>query len=159
MLNLYLSAHPLAQVASILKRRVTAYTTDLSEEWAGQKVVVGGRVTDVRRITTKKGDMMAAVQLEDMRGSIEVIVFPRTYQMNSEQLREDAILLMTGTVKLRDEEPQIVCESVEEFVPTDEELNHREYLLRIRVPRAESDPLDIAQVDQLLTALMKYPGR
>ncbi len=158
MLNLYLSAHPLALVASVLKRRVSAYTTDLSEEWAGQKVVVGGRVTDVRRITTKKGDMMAAVQLEDLRGSVEVIVFPRTYQMFSEHLREDAILLISGTVKLRDEDPQIVCESAEEFAPTDEELNHREYLLRIRVPRASTDPLDIAQVDQLLTALMKYPG-
>jgi DNA polymerase III subunit alpha len=159
LLNLYLSAHPLAHVAGILKRRVSVYTTDLNEEWAGQKVVLGGRVTEVRRITTKKGDLMAAVQLEDMRGSIEVVVFPKAYQVHSAHLHEDAILLVTGTVKLRDEEPQIVCESVEEFIPTDEELNHREYLLRIRVTRtAENDVLEVARVDQLLTALMKYPG-
>jgi DNA polymerase-3 subunit alpha len=158
MLNLYLSAHPLAPVASILQRRVNVYTTDLSEEWAGQKVVVGGRVTDVRRITTKKGDTMAAIQLEDLRGSIEVIVFPKVYQLHSSHWREDAILLVTGSVKMREEEPQVVCESAEEFVPTDDELHHQEYLLRIRIPRAESAPLDIAHVDQLLTALMKYPG-
>jgi DNA-directed DNA polymerase III PolC len=159
LLNLYLSAHPLAHVASILKRRVSVYTTDLSEEWAGQKVVLGGRVTEVRRITTKKGDLMAAVQLEDMRGSIEVVVFPRAYQVHGTHLHEDAILLVTGTVKLRDEEPQLVCESVEEFIPTDEELNHREYLLRIRVTRtAENDVLELARMDQLLTVLMKYPG-
>jgi DNA polymerase-3 subunit alpha len=159
LLNLYLSAHPLAHVASILKRRVSVYTTDLSEEWAGQKVVLGGRVTEVRRITTKKGDLMAAVQLEDMRGSIEVVVFPKAYQVHGTHLHEDAILLVTGTVKLRDEEPQLVCESVEEFIPTDEELNHREYLLRIRVTRtAENDVLELARMDQLLTVLMKYPG-
>jgi DNA polymerase III subunit alpha len=159
LLNLYLSAHPLAHVAGILKRRVSVYTTDLSEEWAGQKVVLGGRVTEIRRITTKKGDLMAAVQLEDMRGSIEVIVFPKAYQVHSTHLYEDAILLVTGTVKLRDEEPQIVCESVEEFIPTDEELNHREYLLRIRVTRTgENDVLELARMDQLLTVLMKYPG-
>jgi DNA polymerase III subunit alpha len=159
LLNLYLSAHPLAHVAGILKRRVSVYTTDLNEEWAGQKVVLGGRVTEVRRITTKKGDLMAAVQLEDMRGSIEVVVFPKAYQVHGTHLHEDAILLVTGTVKLRDEEPQIVCESVEEFIPTDEELNHREYLLRIRVTRtADNDVLEVARMDQLLTVLMKYPG-
>jgi DNA polymerase-3 subunit alpha len=159
LLNLYLSAHPLAHVASILKRRVSVYTTDLNEEWAGQKVVLGGRVTEVRRITTKKGDLMAAIQLEDMRGSIEVVVFPRAYQAHSTHLREDAILLVTGSVKLRDEEPQIVCESVEEFSPTDEELNRREYLLRIRVTRAaENNVLEVARMDQLLAILMKYPG-
>jgi DNA-directed DNA polymerase III PolC len=158
LLNLYLSAHPLAHVAGVLKRKISAYTTDLNEEWAGQKVTIGGRVTDVRRIMTKKGDSMAAVQLEDLRGSIEVIVFPRTFQMYPDQWHEDAILLVTGTVKLRDDEPQIACESVEEFIPTDEELNHREYLLRIRVARAQSDTLEIARVDQLLTALAKYPG-
>ena len=161
LLNLYLSAHPLAHVANILKRRVTVYTSDLHEEWAGQKVVIGGRVTSVRRMITKKGqgEPMAALQLEDMRGSIEVVVFPRTYQITSEHLREDAILLITGTVKLRDEEPQIVCESVEEFVPTDEELHHHEYLLRIRIAcKAEKEVLELARVDQLLTTLLKYPG-
>jgi DNA polymerase-3 subunit alpha len=159
LLNLYLSAHPLAHVAGILKRRVSVYTSDLNEEWAGQKVVLGGRVTEVRRITTKKGDLMAAIQLEDMRGSIEVVVFPKAFALHSMHLHEDAILLITGTVKLRDEEPQIVCESVEEFIPTDDELNHREYLLRIRVTRAaENDVLEVARIDQLLTILMKYPG-
>jgi DNA polymerase-3 subunit alpha len=79
--------------------------------------------------------------------------------VHSIHLHEDAILLVTGTVKLRDEEPQVVCESVEEFIPTDEELNHQEYLLRIRVTRtAENDVLEVARVDQLLTVLMKYPG-
>ncbi len=158
LLNLYLSAHPLAHVANILKRRVTTYTTLLNEEWAGQKVTLGGRVTEVRRIMTKRGDTMAAVQLEDMQGTIEIVVFPKVFSATAENWREDAILLVTGTVKLRDDEAQIVCDEVELFVPTDAEINHKEYLLRIRVRRSGNDAIEIARVDQLLTALNRYPG-
>ena len=158
LLNLYLSAHPLSHVASVLSRKVTTYTTYLNEEWAGQRVTLGGRVTDVRRIMTKRGDTMAAVQLEDLQGSLEVIVFPKVYATTSEQWRVDAVVLVSGTVKLRDDEPQIVCESVESFVATEEELNRKEYLLRIRIPRGKSDALEIARADQILTALTKYPG-
>ena len=76
LLNLYLSAHPLAHVAPALKRRVNDLHRALNDEWAGQKITLGGRVTEMRRIMTKSGDAMLAVQLEDLQGSIEVIVFP-----------------------------------------------------------------------------------
>jgi DNA polymerase-3 subunit alpha len=158
LLNLYLSAHPLAHVAAILKRRATTSTAYLNEEWAGQKVTLGGRITEIRRIMTKRGDTMAAVQLEDLQGSIEVVVFPKVYAATAASWHEDAIVLVTGSVKLRDDEPQLVCDSVEEFIPTDEEINHKEYLLKIRVPRGRSDALEIARIDQLLTALNRYPG-
>ena len=158
LLGLYLSAHPLAHVANLLKKRVTTYTSLLNEEWAGQKVTLGGRVTEVRRIMTKKGDAMAAVQLEDTQGSIEVVVFPKVFAVTSASWREDAVLLVTGTVSMRNDEPQIAADAVEEFVPTDEEVNRRDYLLRIRLRRGASDPLEIAQADQVMTALARYPG-
>src|SRR5262249_15098320 len=161
LLSLYHSAHPLAHVASILKRRVTTYTSLLNEEWAGQKVTLGGRITEVRRIMPRKGDSMAAVQLEDMQGTIEVVVFPKAFSTTSELWRTDSILLVTGTVSLRNDEPQIVCDTGEEFVPTEEEVNRREYLLRIHIERGRagrSDTLEIALADQVLTALNKYPG-
>ena len=158
LLNLYLSAHPLSHVATVLSRKVTTYTSLLNEEWAGQRVTLGGRITDVRRIMTKRGDAMAAVQLEDLQGSIEVVVFPKVYAATSEQWRTDAVVLIGGTVKLREDEPQLVCESVESFVATEEELNRKEYLLRIRVSRGKSDALEVARADELLTALLKYPG-
>lgn len=158
LLNLYLSAHPLSHVASVLSRRVTTYTSYLNEEWAGQRVTLGGRVTDVRRIMTKRGDTMAAVQLEDLQGTIEVVVFPKTFAATSEQWRNDAVVLVNGTVKMRDDEPQIVCEGVETFVATEEELNRKEYLLRIRIPRGKSDVLEIDRAEQVLTALTRYPG-
>ncbi len=158
LLGIYLSAHPLAHVANLLKKRVTTYTSLLNEEWAGQKVTLGGRVTEVRRIMTKRGDAMAAVQLEDTHGTIEVVVFPKVFAATSASWREDAVLLVTGTVSLRNDEPQIAADTVEEFVPTDDEVNRRDYRLRIRLSRGASDPLEIAQADQVLTALARYPG-
>jgi DNA polymerase-3 subunit alpha len=153
-----LSAHPLAHVAGVLKRRATTSTTFLNEEWAGQRVTLGGRITEVRRIMTKRGDTMAAVQLEDMQGSIEVVVFPKVYATTVDHWHEDAVVLVTGSVKMRDEEPQLVCDSVEEFTPSDEEMNRKEYLLRIHMSRRANDALEVARVDQLLTALGRFPG-
>jgi DNA polymerase III subunit alpha len=158
LLNLYLSAHPLAHVAQVLKRRVTTYSSLLSEEWAGQTVTLGGRIASIRRIVTKKGDNMAAVQLEDMQGSVEVVVFPKTYAMTAELLRDDAIVLVTGTVKLRDEEPQIVCESIEVLVVTEEDINRREYLLRIQLAKSGNDVHDIVRTQDLLSVLRQFPG-
>ncbi|WIG61858.1 MAG: DNA polymerase III alpha subunit [Ktedonobacterales bacterium] len=158
LLNLYLSAHPLAHVANLLKRRVTTYTALLNEEWAGQRVTLGGRVTSVRRTMTKRGEAMAFVQLEDMQGALEVVVFPKTFATTADHWHEEAVLLVTGTVQLRDTDAKLICDEVEEFVASEEDLNRREYLLRIRMARGASDTLEIARVDQLLTALSRYPG-
>jgi DNA polymerase III alpha subunit len=159
LLNLYLSAHPLAHVAPALKSRVTTYTVALNDEWAGQKITLGGRVTEMRRIMTKKGDAMLAVQLEDLQGSIEVIVFPRAYEATSDKWREEAVLLVTGTVKLRDDEPQLVCESVEEFAALPEaEITRPEYLVHIHLRRKKNSTLDIEFLRDAVTVLNDFPG-
>ncbi len=159
LLNIYLSAHPLAHVAAALKRRATAYSAYLSAEWAGQKVVLGGRVTEMRRIMTKRGDTMLAVQFEDLQGTLEVIVFPKTYAATMDSWREDAVLVVTGTVKMgRDDEPQIVAEEVEVFQASDDEINRKEYLVRIRLRRKTNNVLDIAHLHDVLSTLHDFPG-
>ena len=158
LLNLYISAHPLAHVAPILRKRVTGYTSLLNEEWSGQPVTLGGRIAEVRRIMTRKGDTMAVVQFEDLEGTIEMVVFPRTYQECAEQLREEAVVLVSGTVKLKDEEPQIVCEKVETLEVSEEELNRRPYLLRVRVAHQGSDVLDRVRAQDVLQVLRSFPG-
>jgi DNA polymerase III subunit alpha len=158
LLNLYLSVHPLAHVAAALKRRVTTWAVNLNEEWAGQTVTLGGRVASVRVIRTKKGDSMAAVQLEDVLGTIEVVVFPKAYQASAKMWHEDALVLVTGTVKLRDDEPQLACESVEELVISDEEMNRRRFQLRINMARTPNDMVDRVHVQDVLTLLRKFPG-
>ncbi|HET9110314.1 MAG TPA: OB-fold nucleic acid binding domain-containing protein, partial [Ktedonobacterales bacterium] len=159
LLNLYLSAHPLAHVSQFLKKRVNAYAVSLSEEWAGQKVTLGGRVTEIRRIMTKRGDQMLAVQFEDLTGSLEIVVFPKTYAATSERWREDAVLLVTGQVKMgRNDEPQLVADEVEEFVVSEEEANRREYLVRIHLQRGKNTAIDLAKAQDVLTALHDFPG-
>src|SRR5439155_17127020 len=70
----------------------------------------------------KKGDLMAAVELEDLGGSVEVIVFPRTYQQHRDLLKEDAVVLVQGKVDTRDDQPKLLCESVEAFEPSAEQI-------------------------------------
>ncbi|HEU5438121.1 MAG TPA: DNA polymerase III subunit alpha [Ktedonobacterales bacterium] len=158
LLGLYLSAHPLAHVANALRKRVTTFTSLLNEEWAGQRITLGGRVTDVRRIMTKKGDAMAAAQLEDMQGSIEVVVFPKTFAATAERWRPDAVVLVTGSISLRNDEPQLVADEIEEFVPSDEEVNQRAFLLRIRFARGKNDSVELAHLSDVVTALNHFPG-
>jgi DNA polymerase-3 subunit alpha len=76
----------------------------------------------MRLIPTKKGDLMAAVELEDLGGTVEVIVFPRTFQQHRDLLKEDMVLLVQGKVDTRDDQPKILCESVELFEPSAEQL-------------------------------------
>ncbi len=158
LLNLYLSAHPLAHVAAALKKRVTTYTSLLTEEWAGQRLTLGGRITEVRRIMTKKGDAMAAVQLEDMQGAIEVVVFPKTYAATADRWQQDAVVLVTGSVSTRNDEIQLVADEVEVFEVSEDEMSHRDYLLRIRIARGANDSIELARLDQVYTVLSRYPG-
>jgi DNA-directed DNA polymerase III PolC len=158
LLNLYLSAHPLAHVSQFLKKRVTAYSAHLTEEWSGQKVTLGGRVISTRRIMTKRGDTMLAVQFEDLLGSLEIIVFSRTYAATQEIWKDDAILLVTGQVKMRDDQPQLVAEEVEAFTVSEEEANRKAMLVRIHMRRGKNSTVDVARAQDVLTALHDYPG-
>ncbi len=77
LLGLYLSDHPLGEIAEAIGPYVTAYSGDLRDESLdGQRIVVGGIVTGVRMVITKARSTMAIVSLEDLQGAIEVVVFP-----------------------------------------------------------------------------------
>jgi hypothetical protein len=101
---------------------VTLPLSELSEEMVGQTLTVGGFIASLRLIPTKKGDLMAALELEDMSGSTEVVVFPRTLQAQRDVLKEDAVILVRGKVDTRDDRPKILAESVETLEAVDEDL-------------------------------------
>ncbi|HXI17642.1 MAG TPA: DNA polymerase III subunit alpha, partial [Chloroflexota bacterium] len=126
MLGLYISEHPLASVARTLAARVTCPISELTEEMAGQTVTVGGFIASLRLIPTKKGDLMAAVELEDLSGSTEVIVFPRTLQAQRDLVREDAMVLVRGKIDTRDDRPKILAESLELLETSDDDLEPEE---------------------------------
>ncbi|HSH22300.1 MAG TPA: OB-fold nucleic acid binding domain-containing protein, partial [Candidatus Caenarcaniphilales bacterium] len=112
LLGLYLSDHPLGEHATEIGRFVTAYSGDLGEELDQQRVVVCGVVTEVRRVITKARATMGVAILEDLQGTIEVIVFPKVYEQTAPTWAEDAILLVSGRVDHKGEETVLLADAV-----------------------------------------------
>jgi DNA polymerase-3 subunit alpha len=119
LLGLYLSEHPMGEVAEQVGAFVTAYSGDLrsDETLDGQRLVVGGIVVASRTVITRTRSTMSVVTLEDLQGSIEVVVFPRLYEQTGPIWQEGAILLVAGRVDHRGEEVSLLADVV---VPWDE---------------------------------------
>ncbi|MDX9955880.1 MAG: hypothetical protein RBT75_17400, partial [Anaerolineae bacterium] len=103
LLGVYLSEHPLAQQErELLEQSLTNTTLDrMGTEMPGQQLTALGMIQRIRRITTKKGDMMAFVTLESPGGVAEVVVFPRTYERCRELLTEGRVLVVSGKLDAR----------------------------------------------------------
>ncbi len=114
-LGLYVSDHPLRPVLHKLKKQINTTVSDLEHCRDGAMVWVGGLATSVRINTTRKGDNMAMLQLDDMRGLAEVMIFPRVYANCSDCVREDAVLKVKGRVERKEGLPRIVAMELEEL--------------------------------------------
>ncbi len=114
-LGLYVSDHPLRPVLHKLKKHADTTVSELDGCRDGAVVWVGGLATSVRRNTTRKGDVMAMLQLDDTRGLAEVMVFPRVYAKCAECVREDAILKVKGRVERKEGIPRVVALEIEEL--------------------------------------------
>ncbi len=95
-LGLYVSSHPLADVREQLRRKVDCGLREVAARREGERVTIGGLVSSVRQLITKKGDTMAFVVLEDLTGSTEVTVFARTYAASRDLLVADRIIMIRG---------------------------------------------------------------
>jgi DNA polymerase III subunit alpha len=114
-LGLYVSDHPLRPVLHKLKKHTDTTVSELDNCRDGQVVWVGGLATSVRSNTTRKGDMMAMLQLDDTRGLAEVMVFPRVYAKCASCIREDAVLKVKGRVERKEGIPRVVALEIEEL--------------------------------------------
>jgi hypothetical protein len=112
LLGLYLSDHPLGELAGTIGEFVNAYSGEMGEELDQQRVCVGGVVTEVRRVITKARATMGVATLEDLQGTMEVIVFPKVFEQTEATWAEDAILLVAGRVDHKGEETVLLAEAV-----------------------------------------------
>lgn len=113
LLGIYTSEHPLQHAMKALADNPDVVLCgQLGEEMANQKVTLVGVVGQMRVITTRKGDPMAFVQLADLQGSVEVVVFPKLYQQYQGLFQPDKVLLVSGRVDAEGREPKVICESV-----------------------------------------------
>ena len=94
----YITAHPLTQHAEAIRLLSTHTTTTLHEAHEGREIKICGVIGSIKVTTTKKGNRMAYVQLEDLQGLVEIIVFPELFQNCSEFLNTDTVIQAMGTV-------------------------------------------------------------
>jgi DNA polymerase III subunit alpha len=116
LLGLYLSEHPIGEIASQVADFATAYSGDLRDESLdGQRVVMVGIVTGFRRVITKANATMGVATIEDLQGSSEVVVFPKMYEQTAATWTEGAILAIAGRVDHRGEDVSLLADLVTEW--------------------------------------------
>ncbi|HVW23391.1 MAG TPA: DNA polymerase III subunit alpha [Candidatus Saccharimonadales bacterium] len=105
LLGLYLSQHPLEQFTDFLSEQ-TVPLASLTVDHDGRAVTIGGAISDVRDITTKNGQRMAFIKVEDRSGEIEVVLFPSVYQQTLGLWERDKVVLIRGKVTARGRDGQ-----------------------------------------------------
>ena len=121
-IGLFLSAHPLKDVRDALAKKTECGLADLRGRPHDSWVQVGGIVADIRRINTRKGDVMLRGVLEDTDGSVDIVVFPKGTPELEPILQPDAVVLVRGRVDLKDDErATVLVNSAKVFEPTEKE--------------------------------------
>ncbi|SHH19796.1 DNA polymerase-3 subunit alpha [Caloranaerobacter azorensis DSM 13643] len=162
MLGIYLSGHPLASYEKELKRISNITTSEIYESLEetenenenfefldGKEVVIGGVITSKRNKITKNNNIMAFATLEDLYGSIELIIFPTTYEIYSNYINEDSLVIVRGRLSIHEEEePKIICDS---FSPLAKINRERLYL---KVSKNKS----LSVLNEIKNILSNYTG-
>ena len=158
VLGVYISGHPLEQYVGLLERNITNRTTDFvtADGEMAPKVrdqapaVIGGMITAKTVKTTRTNSLMAFITLEDLYGTVEVIVFPRDYDKNRSVIEEDRKVLIKGRVTVEEDKPaKLICSEILPFDELDKDL-WIQFETRADYEREERFVLD---------AVRRYDGR
>ena len=131
VLGIYLSGHPLEEYEEKWRKNISAVTADfmLDEETNAvkikdnQSVVIGGIITEKTIKYTKQNKAMAFITIEDLFGTVEVIIFPRDYEKYSRYLNEDEKVFIAGHANVEeDKNGKLICEKIYSFDDTKREL-------------------------------------
>ena len=162
-LGLYITGHPLKKYEKVLLNKTSLNSTiiDNLEELKevgiedGSKVIVGGIITQKKNLLTKNNNMMCFLTLEDLYGSIDIVVFPRIYEKYDYLIRTDNTVLIKGKINLNEEQTSsIICETMTELSSfTNNKIVRGKNSLEIHIPEM-TNPI-ITRVKEILT---KYPG-
>jgi DNA polymerase-3 subunit alpha len=172
MTGLYISGHPLDEYKKSLAMQTSTTIEEiykandiLKESMANEiieetfidatindndKVILGGIITEVKQKVTRNNKMMAFLKLEDLTGTIEIIVFPRTLDKLREQIKEDSLVRIQGRVNLKEDEmPKLICENIEGL----EKVNDSKLYIKAK------DKKNVLEISSQLKTLIKgYEG-
>ena len=154
MLGLYVSDHPLSGLEHVLSAAADVSIATLNADEArpdGSTVVVAGLVTSLQRKMSKQGNPWAAVTLEDMEGSVEIMFFGETYLAYSTVLAEDAVIVVRGRVRRRDDAMQL--QAMEVSLPDLSAVADAPVVVRMSEARCTPPVLE-----RLLEVLRTHPG-
>jgi DNA polymerase-3 subunit alpha len=162
-LGIFVSGHPLAEIAPLLKRAGAMPIKDLSKVPDDAAVTIAGTVTAVRRTLTKSGQQILIAQVEDTSGICDVVLFSKAYAQLQQHFENDAIVIVKGRVRLRErpgaspgDEPRIelsvAANDVLRFVPP---------AIRVHAAGAHGWHVEVThrdQIDRLARLIDEWPG-
>ncbi len=149
-LGLWVSEHPLAAVGDQLRRKTDRPLAELERCRDGEIVTVGGIVSAVKQLTTKKGDPMVFLRIDDLTGSAEAVVFNSVYAASRELCEADRVLVLRGRVDHKEGETKLIAIEVAEF---EAYVPPREVRLKIDARKAPAGTLR-----ELGHVVRDYPG-
>ncbi|MGH7256358.1 MAG: OB-fold nucleic acid binding domain-containing protein, partial [Nitrospirales bacterium] len=147
----YVTAHPLARYAAAVSKFSTATTETLGEIGDGKEVKLCGIMATIKHMVTKKGDRMAYVQLEDLHGIVEVIVFPDLFRAAEPLLKPEGVLQVIGTVDRAEKGVRIKGTRIESLTDLQAKSVAK---VNIRL-NAEASPSPLPQLQDIFR---RYPG-
>jgi DNA polymerase III subunit alpha len=150
-LGLYVSEHPLERVRAELRRKTDCTLSEIERRRDGEVVTVGGIVSGLKQVTTKRGEPMVFAMLDDPTGSAEVVVFNSTYAAARDDLEQDRILVVKGRVDHKQAgETKLVAMEVRTFEAASA---RREIRLRIDARQAPA-----GLIAELASVVRDFPG-
>jgi DNA polymerase-3 subunit alpha len=139
MLGLYISGHPLASVKELLEEQAGTRASDIPERKEGEPVTVGGILSSCRKLTTRRKELMMVCNVEDLTGTIPVVVFPRSYEKYAPMLFDDAVVIIKGKVNIdsMNDEKKVICDIVK---PLSREKRGRVFHVKVDKEKFSSLP-------------------
>src|SRR5205085_2375834 len=126
-IGLFVSTHPLREVGPALIARADCALSELGARRDGEWVTVGGMLAQAKRIRTKKGDPMMFATLDDLEGSVELVIFGKALAAAGDGVADDSIVLVRGRIDHKDRDRTcLVAQQIDPFEPTPEEVQEAE---------------------------------
>ena len=148
----YITAHPLARYEATIHALATATTAGITELSDGKEVRLCGIIATVKSMLTKKGDRMAYVSLEDLQGTVEVIVFPDLFKTVGELIAPERLVRVTGTIDRGDKGTKIRGVKIEPLADVQTQTIKRIHIRLTARPEVKE------QLPRLLDVFKRHPG-
>lgn len=159
-LGTYLSEHPLTEITNDARTRGQSYQSvaDLDPEIAGQNVRILGIVAGIRKMTTRTNRTMAVLQLEDLTGGVEAVLFPEAFDRFGALCDEDQVLIVRGRADSRNDSIQIIVDEVGVYQAEEAPQAVRETSVWLRLHATGDVGGDVRQMESLALLLREFPG-